>query len=555
MPEFPWIAPEDMERIGRLFDAYIFYETDRSTGDRRCWSTCCGAEFAVEALPRTMTPEWRELMQAQHNREVRCPKCGRAVTLKNLGKAKSRKSLEAWGKVTVLQVGEGGVLFAQAFYLKKSYQETLRPLVELMPKARYYFAPGVAEGWRYTCADWRARRWGWTPMVTVNDPFPGGMGYFTYVEPGSPTVGLERLEQSFLRYCAYDRWERRASEGRIQSEGGFSDGDLHTHLFRYLAVAALHPQIEMLVKMGLWDMVHDLVVNKRKGAGVDWRQKDPRKAFGLTKEELRYFAGRGGPLELLRLYQRAKRKKWGMSIREMDGILALERSWLGGGHKGFLSWVEKLGVGPREAMAYLGKQAGTAERAWGLWRDYLEAAEFLDYDLSVHNVMFPKDLQDAHDRAAANRTAVEAEQSKALLAERTAELDLRYGFALGGYFIRAPESVQEIVAEGKALSHCVGGYAARHAKGEVTILFLRTVDAPDKPLVTLEMDGKRLVQAQGYKNDGVACRENPGRVPARKLYAGILDPWLAWVAAGSKRDKRGQPKLPAKKKKKEVHAA
>ena len=32
--------------------------------------------------------------------------------------------------------------------------------------------------------------------------------------------------------------------------------------------------------------------------------------------------------------------------------------------------------------------------------------------------------------------------------------------------------------------------------------------------------------------------------PARETYAAILDPWLAWVEAGSRRDKDGGPVQP-----------
>ncbi len=52
------------------------------------------------------------------------------------------------------------------------------------------------------------------------------------------------------------------------------------------------------------------------------------------------------------------------------------------------------------------------------------------------------------------------------------------------------------------MNHCVGGYAERHAKGKLTILFLRTADKPDVPYYTMEVstDG-RIVQCRGFKNN------------------------------------------------------
>lgn len=73
------------------------------------------------------------------------------------------------------------------------------------------------------------------------------------------------------------------------------------------------------------------------------------------------------------------------------------------------------------------------------------------------------------------------------------------------YFIRPAESTKELIAEGKTLHHCVGGYAERHAKGVTTILLVRENDNPDKPLYTMEVigsvkEGWRMVQIRGNMN-------------------------------------------------------
>ena len=101
--------------------------------------------------------------------------------------------------------------------------------------------------------------------------------------------------------------------------------------------------------------------------------------------------------------------------------------------------------------------------------------------------------------------------------------------------------------EGKALKHCVGGYAARHMTGATTILFLRRRDRPHTPLATIEMNGNRIVQVHGYRNEIEPCAENPERVSARELYKNVLDPWLKWLKGGSKREKDGRLKLPKNK--------
>ena len=85
------------------------------------------------------------------------------------------------------------------------------------------------------------------------------------------------------------------------------------------------------------------------------------------------------------------------------------------------------------------------------------------------------------------------------------------------------------------------GNDGRHVKGSTTILFLRDRKRPGKPLVTIEMKGNQIVQIHGYQNDiGQA-------VKPMVRYADILDPWLAWLAAGSKRNKDGTPKVPRRR--------
>lgn len=74
-----------------------------------------------------------------------------------------------------------------------------------------------------------------------------------------------------------------------------------------------------------------------------------------------------------------------------------------------------------------------------------------------------------------------------------------------------------------------------------TILFLRDRERPGKPLVTIEMNGNQIVQIHGYQNDAGQA------VKPMVRYADILDPWLAWLAAGSKRNEDGTPRVPRQK--------
>ena len=66
--------------------------------------------------------------------------------------------------------------------------------------------------------------------------------------------------------------------------------------------------------------------------------------------------------------------------------------------------------------------------------------------------------------------------------------------------IICPVTPDDIVAEGHALHHCVGGYVNRVANGECLILFLRRCEDISKPFYTIELRDRKVVQLKGMGN-------------------------------------------------------
>ena len=284
---------------------------------------------------------------------------------------------------------------------------------------------------------------------------------------------------------------------------------------------------------------------------VDWSQNDPRKAFGLTKQELKDFIEINGSGRELRWYRKFKKSGHPVTFRELDEIKTRVQSprW-----DDFVkACVSGCGVKPEKALRYIQSQADKQKipKADTLiqWVDYVDAAKFCGFDLSKQITLMPKALKEAHDGAVATEEQLRHERelsSNSEYQKRYQDLMKRYGFESDKFFIRAPSSSREIVEEGKRLNHCVGRYAEKHATGKTTILFMRRKSDPFTPTWTIEMHGKYLVQVQGsgnafgYKPSGDAKE--------------FMDRWLEWVAAGSKRDKQGNPVL-VQQKEKEVKTA
>ena len=66
--------------------------------------------------------------------------------------------------------------------------------------------------------------------------------------------------------------------------------------------------------------------------------------------------------------------------------------------------------------------------------------------------------------------------------------------------IVCPAIPDDVVKEGHALHHCVGGYIDRVADHECVILFLRQCSDPEKSFYTIEIRGSQTVQMRGVRN-------------------------------------------------------
>lgn len=360
---------------------------------------------------------------------------------------------------------------------------------------------------------------------------------------GYHIIGMDEVGKSPFRYCGAEAFAKKSSS-----------------MMRYLALCTIYPrQVEMLTKAGLVDMVVDFVDRKKSNDTIfNWNETDPLKSFGLNKVEMKDFlAVRNKEPQVLRRYKQLRRNKIGCGVGE---LYAFKSEVTGYHFEQVIPRLIKHRITPAKLRRYLEKERARDDdkKMWllstgaGWWIDYIDAAEYLGYDLTNPVFLLPKDLKEHHDKAtkAANavRNAKRKEENRKKEADRCRKLAKRYTYTDGSLLIRPPLGAAEIVAEGKALKHCVGGYADRHVNGQTTILFLRDRNRPGRPLVTIEMDGNKIRQIHGWDDERTACKDNPNRESPMKLYADFLEPWLAWVQAGSHRDKQGRPIRKAKKK-------
>jgi hypothetical protein len=164
----------------------------------------------------------------------------------------------------------------------------------------------------------------------------------------------------------------------------------------------------------------------------------------------------------------------------------------------------------------------------------LNDCETLEMDMTKDQVLFPKNLYNAHQNTIAQVEIKANEHLNKAITKRARSLEAKYDFEFDNLLIRPARSADELIREGKELHHCVGTYADRHAKGECSIFFIRKKSDPNKPYYTLELRKDRIVQTRGKNN----C------APGEDVKA-FLEDWTEEKLTKKKSDERIRIMVPA----------
>ena len=542
------LTQEEEEEVIEAMDHYLFYTADDRGKTRECICTHYGCGRFIEK--REDNPYfWIH----KHGSKARCPRCGESVTLQALGKLHSFRKLNdsKWTRVTVCRTGKDGALLLMSAYVNRFFShQDLRPVPEISWKAKTYLMPDKRMQW-FRVPVWGCGScWGyeWTENKAVDEPFrpsfygEGGDSFF---------IGVDAIDRCSLKYCQLEEW-------LFHSGDSYYSGELLRNVVKYLSAYTRYPNLEMAVKLGLFRAATDLVVDGKKNhASINWDGKTMQQFLRLNKQDAKEFFRQGGNLDVLAAYHTAKKAEISRNMVEFFAILKAANATSYA--KELTGCARKAGCTIQQAANYVEKQPGSTDRVLIRWDDYLNMAKQLQFDMTRLDVTMPKDLQDRHDAAAETLTYHRKVEEQKRNKEFNKRLRKMYEFSYGDLCIVVPGSTQEIIMEGKTLKHCVGGYAARHFNDKVTILFLRHKRKPDTPFVTIEIIPRQKMtekvairQIHGYQNEGYLrgmAEDQKYRHRPEYKYKWFIDLWRAWVTAGSKRDKNGNPILTEEKEK------
>ena len=377
---------------------------------------------------------------------------------------------------------------------------------QIFERQRYVFAKDGAV--RYVCdtdMEKRPINWRWSRKFREPSFRTGGFTYGIWrsnIGNGYCVINREAIEQSNMKYCPIEH-----SKGLM---------------ILFLNLYAQHPNIEYLYKTNYGHLIQP--IRTFDGAyisvcdGIDWKSNNLLKMLHLNRTEFKLLQGKE---ELYEEYIWWRKEYPKGSPEQL--ITAAEK--FGAAFGTATNLMEKTGYSIFRISRYLTEQRIELR----MYQDYLEQCVKLKYDLHDTAICFPHNFHAMHTRLTSiikyDADKLNNEQLVSRIPERQ-----KFEFAYRDLILIQPKDVAEIIGEGKALSHCVGGYAERHAKGQTNIFFIRQRDKPDIPYYTIEVSNDfKVMQCHGYKND------KDGKPEEIKEFERVYTKYLEELRNGSNR--------------------
>lgn len=308
---------------------------------------------------------------------------------------------------------------------------------------------------------------------------------------------FEEIKATFLRYSALKEYCREEMEYINPVD----------YLERYIQT----PQIEMLVKTGLTGIVRELM-KCHYGIVQDEDAERPELFLGIRKEHVKQLIREKGDTDILKVMKMEMRMNQHWTDRQIEQMAETGAADQAGTALAYMNIQKFLNRVARYAGCGYGTGCSTAisrlRGTAGYYIDYLDMCHTLGYDMTNTVRLFPRDLNAAHARMVAESNKKEADIRIAQVCDRYPLIKKHYRryrkqfyFADGEFLIRPARDAGEIVMEGRILHHCVGrdNYLSKHNEGRSIILFLRFIDEPEVPYITVEIEpeSKNIIQWYG----------------------------------------------------------
>lgn len=499
------VLPRDLKGFihREVMPQYIFYDYQRK-GPERAFCTACRHEVSIAA--------------AKHNASGTCPRCKKKITFKSRGK---RGRIFDRATVQVLQKAEGNGLVLRIIKVYRSFADSDIPNhFEIWENARQFITLSSS---------------GQCSVDAYYYHYKAGYDLTPWCNGYRPV--FDRWKYNFTADMSGVLYQRNLSDTLKDTPWAYSQLEAFSGIASFSGVATFlsayikRPKIEHLIKMKLYRLVSGIIYGGYSYSAlqaINFNGENMRAILGIDRPYfplLRELNPSIDQLHLIRQLLQADHKpsteqiKWFIASKISNADAAKELLAHMSVHK-LQRYVEQQ-FAPEDEAALKRVDYYKINTLITDYHDYLCMCKELQYDVKNSFILFPRELKAAHDSVAKTLKDKRTAEHEKAIAGSFDEWQKRYQYQSKELMMIPPHSAKEIVDEGAALHHCVRLYVKNVAEKKSVILFVRSVDEPDKSLCTIEVKDGQVTQARGFDNE-----EPPAQITAfieqwkqRVLYA------------------------------------
>lgn len=499
------VLPRDLKGFihREVMPQYIFYDYQRKApGHAYC--TACRHEVRIAA--------------AKHNTSGLCPRCKKKITFKCRGR---RGRIFDRETVQVLQKAEGNGLVLRIIKVYRSFADSDIPNhFEIWENARQFITLSSS---------------GQCSVDAYYYHYKAGYDLTPWCNGYRPV--FDRWKYNFTADMSGVLYQRNLSDTLKDTPWAYSQLEAFSGIASFSGVATFlsayikRPKIEHLIKMKLYRLVSGIIYGGYSYSAlqaINFNGENMRAILGIDRPYfplLRELNPSIDQLHLIRQLLQADHKpsteqiKWFIASKISNADAAKELLAHMSVHK-LQRYVEQQ-FAPEDEAALKRVDYYKMNTLITDYHDYLCMCKELQYDVKNSFILFPRELKAAHDSVAKTLKDKRTAEHEKAIAGSFDEWQKRYQYQGKELMMIPPHSAKEIVDEGAALHHCVRLYVKNVAEKKSVILFVRSVDEPDKSLCTVEVKDGQVTQARGFDNE-----EPPAQITAfieqwkqRVLYA------------------------------------
>lgn len=476
-------TPANLKRWAdkHIMPHYLFYDYNNGRAKTQVRCTYC-EKFSVIKKPK-------------NNDVLYCPKCGQKAIAKVQGRRTAyHEDRETCQVVQQISPQELVVRIYKLYWsytkgkdtARKSAYEVMRIFVRSDNGKKVTIEPYYYDSGYDGVTRWRH---GYHPGALF------GMECFISEETGEVYLpGLEKaLHGTLWEYCALRQFYERT----------YNPMQVSYYLKMYLQ----HPLlIERLTKVGFRDIVSDVVYRDGFSDALDETQTKTHRILRVQKEDVSFLLEKNATMAMLKKYQpyvainlRSRKALFQWKIDNKVAEIPTDVFRYMTAEK-FMRYMEAQFPIYCETLPLNRYRDLTIGTLVTTYVDYLHMCRRQAYDMKDKSVLFPKNCAAAHDREAERIQKINDAQKNKAFCMAYAGFARKAALSNKELQIVCPQRANDLVDEGKALHHCVGGYIDNVAEGRCLIIFVRRVEEPKKPYVTVEVRDGKIAQIHGNHN-------------------------------------------------------